>query len=186
METLVEELAESPLIAAYMAGKPYAWQDLVDKYQDGLKACIRSCLHRKGIKDENIVEEVLYNLWHDLWDEQGFAGFHPRKGNSLRTFLHGIVKMQELRWCRKWATEISHQQQLALLVQHAQEMAVDETWVWLALDDFLAQASPGIAAYIRDQLQPAEGSGSRDDKHRIALSSIHTQALPIGLLLLIW
>jgi DNA-directed RNA polymerase specialized sigma24 family protein len=152
METLVEDWAEAPLIAAWLAGNPCGWQDLVDQYQDGLKACIRSWLRRRGIKDENVVEEVLSNVWHDLWHEQGLAGYYTRKSSSLRTYLHGIAKMQVLRWCRERAREFSHQQQLALLLQRAQGMAVDETWLWLALEDFLAQASPSIAVYIRDQL----------------------------------
>jgi hypothetical protein len=58
-----DELPESWLIEACAGGNWDAWTCLINRYQPGLEAFLRSLLRRQGIKDENVAFALASNVW---------------------------------------------------------------------------------------------------------------------------
>jgi DNA-directed RNA polymerase specialized sigma24 family protein len=156
METLVEEWSEAPLIAAWLAGNPCGWQDLVDQYQDGLKACIRSWLRRRGIKDENVVEEVLSNVWVVLSIRKKLARYRFRNG-KLRWYLAGVAWKEVLLWLRDRAKDKRHRQKLAYA--QPEPLTHDESGLKVALDEFMEELTASERAYLVQVLLKDTSSG---------------------------
>jgi hypothetical protein len=142
-------MPESRLIEACATGDREAWTCVITRYQPGVEAFVWSLLLRRGIKDQNIVSELLSNLWSEQMGGKRFATYDAKRG-TLRKYLCGLARKHVLRWLhnRAWATR--HERQA--MRQKPEGVTDGDGSLAVLLADFLDQASPRELAYIRQEL----------------------------------
>jgi hypothetical protein len=157
MDNPFDDLPESQLIAGCASGNREAWAHLIACYQPDLEVFLWSLLVRRGIKDANVVETIVSNVWSEQLEGKSFTTYDPERG-TLHKYLCGLARNHVLRWLHTRALMMRCEHEL--MRRKSKNLADGDGTLMLLFGDFLAQASPRERAYIHRELLkdwPANG-----------------------------
>jgi hypothetical protein len=125
------------------------WKAVIDRYGGRVGAYLRRQLRRQGIKDGNVIEAVLADVWGSLHQAMCEGAYDPEHGPVLN-YLLSIARKLVGRMVRKREADQRHERMVSR--PEAYDGAGDEGPQMARLGEFLTELPPDLREHCQRHL----------------------------------